>query len=238
MTKEEKERLGYSIVLVDVPMRMTTERRYEQQMISFIFGLLFLLHVQPAMESNKATRNHNVGNPLFNAKTYLFDASSFHCPCALNSGLPTLWFPVASEITDQLTDSTAVLLGTHTNIIYMLVAGHWRADHQPHYLSVVFARQRRSEDKRQTKRKTKTPNPLVLDRALSRCFVCWLVCLLVSCVFVCLSVCVCLFVRFLASWFVCVWLFVSLLACSVGLFVRERKRNQERDYSSWMYLSI
>ena len=90
MTKEEKERLGYSIVLVDVPMRMTTERRYEQQITSFNFGFLFLLHVQPAMESNKATRNHNVGNPLFNAKTYLFDASSSHCPCALNSGLPTL----------------------------------------------------------------------------------------------------------------------------------------------------
>ena len=60
----------------------------------FYFRISFLLHVQPAMESNKATRNHNVGNPLFNAKTYLLDASSFPCPCALSSGLPALWFPV------------------------------------------------------------------------------------------------------------------------------------------------
>ena len=124
-------------------------------------------------------------------------------------------------------NSTAVLLGTHTNIIYMLVAGHWRADHQPHYLSVVFARQRRSGDKRQTKRKTKTPNPLVLDRALSRCFVCWLVCLLVSCVFVCLSVCVCLFVSLLLGLFVCGCLFPCLLARLVCLWERERGIKKE-----------
>ena len=123
-------------------------------------------------------------------------------------------------------NSTAVLLGTHTNIIYMLVAGHWRADHQPHYLSVVFARQRRSGDKRQTKRKTKTPNPLVLDRALSRCFVCWLVCLLVSCVFVCLSVCVsvCSFPCFL----VCLCVAVCFLACLLGWFVCEREKEESR----------
>jgi len=125
-------------------------------------------------------------------------------------------------------NSTAVLLGTHTNIIYMLVAGHWRADHQPHYLSVVFARQRPSGDKRQTKRKTKTPNPLVLDRALSRCFVCWLVCLLVSCVFVCLSVCVCLFVSLLLGLFVCGCLFPCLLARLVCLWEREKEESRKR----------
>ena len=140
--------------------------------------------------------------------------------CALNSGLPTLWFRLASghRLPDKL-DNNCVR-NSHK---HYLGDGDWALHGgSPTFMISALCLQDNGKWTPKTNTKKKNATPPVLARVLSRCFVCWLVCLLVSCVFDCVRVSVCSFSCFLVC--VCGCLFPCLLACSGGLFVRERKR--------------
>ena len=186
-----------------------------------ILGNISMCIRLPAMESNKATRNHNVGNPL--SKEHQLICARFIFSCALNSGLPTLWFRVASghRFPDKL-DNNCVR-NSHK---HYLGDGDWALHGgSPTFMISAWCLQDNGKWIPKTNTKNKNCNSscvgscaFSLLRLLARLLAC------VLCVWLC--ACVFLFVFLLLG--LCVWLFVSLLACmlacSGGLFARERKR--------------